>query len=187
MHDTKVAKRYARALYAEAKANDTIGSVETDLQSILNLLHNGAEFKDFLFSPHVAREEKIRIADRLFSDRVTALTMQFLRLVLEKRRESVFDTIVDEFVNLRREYSNVIFATVISARPLEDAYRSQLEKTLSEKTGKKVETAYDVDPGLIGGLKVAYGNYVLDGTVKGSLRRLSDSWRHDVLKQAEEI
>jgi F-type H+-transporting ATPase subunit delta len=183
MHDHKVAKRYANALYAEAINNDVVNAVESDLAAISGLIADGTEFHDFLMTPHVAREEKIKIADRLFSDRVTALTMHFLRLLLEKRRETEFDTIREEYVTLRREHSNVLYAEVFSAMPLEQKYRTALEKKLAEKTGKVVETVYDVDASLIGGLKVVYGNHVLDNSVKGSLRRLRDALSRDALKQ----
>jgi F-type H+-transporting ATPase subunit delta len=181
--DNKVAKRYATALYNEAVRNDVVQTVEMDLASISNLIHSRTEFRDFLMTPEVAREEKVQIAERLFSDRVTALTMQFLRLVLEKRRESEFETIREEFVEIRRENSNVIFTEIISAKPLDDIQRTAIETKLQSLTGKRIEAAYDVDPSLIGGVKVAYGNFVLDGTVKGSLRRLQDTLRHDLLKQ----
>jgi F-type H+-transporting ATPase subunit delta len=184
MQDRKVAERYAKALYAEAVKSDVVQVVETDLASISALMTDGKEFHDFLMTPHVARDEKIRIADRLFSDRVTALTMHFLRLLLEKRREAEFETIREEFVSLRRSNSNVIYAEIISAKPLERKHRDQLEKKLAEKSGKVVEAVYDVDAGLIGGVKVVYGNHVLDGTVRGTLRRLKDTLRYDLLKQS---
>ena len=184
MHDKKVAKRYATALYNEAVRNDVVTSVEADLDAITGLIHGETEFQDFLFSPHVGREDKTRIAELLFSDRVTALTMQFIRLLLEKRREAEFDAIREEFTALRRINGNVIFAEVTSATPLDAKDRSTLEATLATRSGKRVEAVYDVDPSLIGGVKVAYGNYVLDGTIKGTLRRLKDTLRHDLLKQA---
>lgn len=184
MQDRKVAKRYARALYAEATKEKVVDVVESDLAAISNLLENGTEFHNFLMTPHVAREEKIRIADKLFSDRITALTMHFVRLLLEKRREAEFETIREEYVALRREHSNVLYAEVISARPLDAKFKDSIEKMLASKTGKQVEAVFDVEPSLIGGIKVVYGNYVLDGSVKGSLERLRDSLRHDVLKQA---
>ncbi len=160
-----------------------VAAVEADLNSIANLSTGDGQFKDFLFSPHVAREEKTRIAEKLFSDRITALTMQFIRIVIEKRREAEIATIREEYVNMRREHGNVIYAEIISAEALDTKQRDALEKKLASLTGKHIEAAYDVDPKLIGGVKIVYGNYVLDGTVKGTLRRLGDTLRHDLLKQ----
>jgi F-type H+-transporting ATPase subunit delta len=162
---------------------DVVPNVEFDLLSISNLINNGDQFRDFLYSPRVARDEKVAIAERLFSDRVTALTMQFVRVLLEKRRENEFEAIREAYVEMRREHGNVIFALVTSASPLDDPQRQKIEDKLQKSSGKRVEAVYDVDPSVLGGVKVAYGTYVLDGTVKGSLRRLRDSLRHDVMKK----
>ncbi|MER3496546.1 MAG: hypothetical protein C4320_07090, partial [Armatimonadota bacterium] len=40
--------------------------------------------------------------------------------------------------------------------------------------GQKVEATYEVQPHLIGGVRVEYGGYVLDGSVEGAFRRLRE-------------
>ncbi len=183
MVDTKVARRYASALFATAQKNDVVKSVEDDLSAIANLFQNDAKFKDFILSPRVGREEKIKIAEKLFSDRVTALTMQALRLMLVKRRESEVVSVHDEFVALRREFGSIAYVMVSSSEALEPDQKSAIIAKLEQKTGKKVEADFQIDPHLIGGVKVQIGDYVLDGTVRGSLRRLGEKLRRDVLKQ----
>ena len=181
--DSKVAKRYARALFNAARNLDVIQSVEEDLTAIRNLIRQDERFHGFLYSPNVSREEKIQIADRLFSDRVTALTMQALRLMLEKRRETEFEGVREEFVKLRREEGKVLYAHVVSAEPLTDQQQMDIVKKLEKSSGRQVEADFRVDGTLIGGVRVQYGNFVLDGSVRGSLDRLGDTLRRDLLKQ----
>lgn len=183
MVDNKVAKRYARALFNVAKQSNVIESVESDLNAIANLVENHPDFRGFLASPRISRDEKIGIAERLFSDRVTALTMNMLRLMLVKRRENEFSGVREEFVILRRSEGNILYASVVSAAELDEATKNALVAKLEQKAGKKVEADFRVDPNLIGGVKVALGNYVLDGSVRGSLNRLRDRLKYDVLKQ----
>ena len=182
--DQRVAKRYARALFSTAVKLDVVDSVEADLDAIANLLQGDERFRDFLLSPRVGREEKIQIIYKLFSDRVTAVSLQALRLVLEKRREKELEAIRDEFAILRREHGGVLYSVVTTAQELPADQRNELEARLRSKTGKEVETEYRVDPKLIGGIRVAYANYVLDGSIRGSLNRLRDSLKYDLLKQA---
>jgi len=85
MVDTKVAKRYARALFNAARKGGVIEGVETDLNAIAHLVEVHPEFRGFLESPRISRDDKIAIAEKLFSDRTTALTMSMLRLMLAKR------------------------------------------------------------------------------------------------------
>jgi len=183
MADSRVARRYAQALFMTALKYDVIKSVEDDLNSIVGLLENDEQFHEFVIAPYTGREEKIEIVDKLFSDRVTALTMQVLRVMLEKRREDEITGVRDEFVKLRRENEGVIFATVTSAEKIDDAQRKALMAKLEKTLGKKIEAEFKVEPQLIGGIRVAYGNYVLDGSIRGALSNLRDKLRHDLLKQ----
>lgn len=181
--DSRVAKRYSRALFNAAEAGHVIDSVEADLDAIVNLYENDRQFKDFLYSPQVGREEKLKIAETLFSDRVTATTMQLVRLLIEKGRETEIPGVRDEFVKLRRERGAVLYAEIVSAEPLSDSQSGTLIKKLEEKSGKKVEATFRTDTTLLGGIKVAVGNYVLDGSIRGAYNRLRDTMRRDVLKQ----
>lgn len=183
MVDTKVAKRYARALFNAARKGGMIESVESDLNAIAHLVEAHPEFRGFLASPRISREDKISIAEKLFSDRVTALTMSMLRLMLTKRRENEFGGMRQEYINLRREEGNVLYAHVVSAMELDSGQKAAIVAKLQEKSGKKVEADFRVDPSLIGGVKVALGNHVLDGSVRGSFNRLRDRLKYDVLKQ----
>jgi len=183
MADHKVARRYAQALFATALKYDVVTSVEDDLNSIVGMLENDETFREFVISPHTGRIEKIQIVNKLFSDRVTALTLQVLRVMLEKRREDEFIGVRDEYVALRREHEGVLFATITSAYEIEAAQKTTLLAKLEKTLGKKVEASFKVEPQLIGGIRVAYGNYILDGSIRGALSNLRDKLRHDLLKQ----
>jgi F-type H+-transporting ATPase subunit delta len=181
--DQRVAKRYARALFNAAKQLDVVESVEDDLLAIANLMKNQEQFRDFLLTPRISRDEKLKIAEKLFSDRITALTMQAIRVLLEKRREMEFPEIREQFAILRRQEGNILYAVITTIEPLAEGEKDRLIEKLRGQTGKTVEAEYRIDQSLIGGIRVAYGNYVLDGSIRGSLTRLRNVLRRDLLKQ----
>ncbi len=181
--DARVGKRYAQALFSTAERYDVVQSVEDDLNTIVNLMEKDRGFRDFVLAPYTSRDEKVRIIERIFSDRITALTMQVLRVMLEKRREGEIEAVRDEFVNLRRIATGTIYVTVTSAEAMPDDQQKTLLAKIAKSTGKKVEAAFRIEPLLIGGVKVAYENYVLDGTIRGGLNHLRDRLKHDILKQ----
>ncbi|HEY0866566.1 MAG TPA: F0F1 ATP synthase subunit delta, partial [Fimbriimonas sp.] len=76
MHDARIARRYAQALFTTALRYDVVKAVEEDLEAISRLIETDKSFRDFVMAPYTSREEKAKIAERVFSDRVTALTMQ---------------------------------------------------------------------------------------------------------------
>jgi F-type H+-transporting ATPase subunit delta len=184
MQDTRIARRYAQALFTTALRHDVVRAVEDDLDGIVRLLDTDRSFRDFIMAPYTSRDEKIRIAERLFSDRVTALTMQVLRVMLEKRRESELPFVREEYIRLRRDEANILYAKVTSAEAIDADQRIALVAKLESTLGKTVEAEFEIDPTLIGGVKVAYENNVMDGTVKGALQKLRERLRYDLLKQA---
>lgn len=182
--DLRIARRYAEALFRVAKQSNMVPAIENDLEGVVGLIHSDENFRHLLMSPTIAREVKERVIDKAFSDRITAVTMQMLRLLLEKRRETGLELVRDEFVRIRREQGRVLYISVQSAEPLTDDQRNRLIQKLESQTGKSVEAEYSVSPHLIGGVRVSYDNYVLDGTIYGGLTRLKDALRRDLLKQA---
>jgi F-type H+-transporting ATPase subunit delta len=183
MADHRVCRRYAQALFSTALKYDTIRSVEDDLNAIVGLLQTDEGFRDFVIAPYTGREEKIATIDRIFSDRITALTLQVLRVMLEKRREEEIEGVRDEYVKLRRDHEGVIYATATSAEALDELQKKALVSKLETILGKKIEADFKIDPQIIGGIRVAYGNYILDGSIRGALSNLRDRLRHDLLKQ----
>jgi len=181
--DARAAKRYAKALFQAASKADVIDSVEADLNAISHLLETHSQFRGFLHNPRIGRDDKTAIAERLFSDRITSFTMSLLRLLLAKRRENEFEGIREEYVQMRRAQGAVVYVLVTSAAELDASQKDAIISKIAAQSGKKVEADFRTDSNLIGGVKVAVGDYVLDGTVRGSLNRLRDLLKYDLLKQ----
>lgn len=65
---------------------------------------------------------------------------------------------------------------VQSAEALDEATRQRVATGLAEKYGADLTYEYQVDPALLGGLKVRVGSDVWDGSVKGRLDRLAQAF-----------
>jgi len=183
VQDRRAARRYAKALFEAARAGGTVKPVETDLALIVGLLKSYDEFRHFMVAPYTSREEKIAILDRVFGPVTSPVTMQLLKIMIEKRREAEVTVVYEEYVEMRRALEQVAYAVVTSADALDATQQKDLVAKLEKVLGKKIEPEFKVDPALIGGVRVKYENFVLDGSVRGALGRLKEKLRHDVLKQ----
>ncbi len=184
MVDTRVAKRYAQALFESAKAKGIVAEVESDFHLISDTLHSDASFREFLYSPQYGREDKQTLLTAVFGKNVNVLTLELTKLMLSKQRETDIPGVASEFTRLRRDSEKIVHAVVTSTEVLTADQKAALVSRLQSQTGKSIEAEYKVDPTFIGGIKVSYDDFVLDGTVKGSLSKLREHLRHDLLKQA---
>ncbi len=184
MDDSRVAKRYARALFNTAKREGIVSSVDDDLKAVTTAFRNSAGFRDFLLSPQTDDAQKTGLVTKVFGDRVTALTMSALRLLIAKRRDEEIYAIQKEYAELRRRLDGVTKANVTSAQPLDKAQQDAIIAKIASGTGRSVEAEFDTDPKVIGGVRVIYDDYILDGTVSGQLERMKEKLLYDLLKQA---
>lgn len=184
MASDRVGKRYAQAAFEAAKANNSVEIVGADLAGLQQALTTNGDLRSFLISPNRSRDEKLALFEKALSEKVTALTSNLVKLMLEKRREEELLTISDEFIQLRRADEGIVHILVTSAVELTDAEKTQIVSNVSAKLGRKSEAEFAVDAALLGGVKVAYDNFVIDGSVRGTLKRLRETLRQDNTNQA---
>lgn len=182
--DLRAARRYALALFSAAQEANVVSETSEDLDAIAAILESSPDTKVFLESPEVDRSKKLAFVDSVFSDRARPLTMRLLRLLLEKNRQRELPGIRREYKIAMENSQGIMRAFITSAVRLSDTEVERITKRISSQTGKRVIAEANVDPSVIGGVSVQYGNSILDGTVYGALKRLEEKFQLDVLKQA---
>lgn len=180
----RVAKRYARALFLQAKAASELGQVSEELRVIAELFANNQAVRDLFLTPIGDYKNKEDAVGKL-ATLTSETTRDFLKLLIEKKREHLMHDVQREFEALKREAEGVVAALIESAVALTDEQRRAVTDELAKKTGKRIEPTYEVDATLIGGVRVTMGeDTLLDGSVKGRLELLREKLYRDVLLQA---
>ena len=98
--------------------------------------------------------------------------MNFLLLLVDKRRIGIFSAIESEFVNLSNEEQGIQIADVTSVSALSRTQQTQLQKKLSTLTGKKIQLRLHEDKKILGGLIVKIGDKRIDGSVAGKIQAM---------------
>ena len=172
MKDIRVAGRYAGALFAVAERNDILDAVATDLELMRRFLTEVPRLRAVIMEPLVSDSRKFAVADEAFGDRVTASSLNFLKLLIRKHREDLIEECAREFNILLAERTNTADAEASSAVPLSPEQTTRLTQSLQAMTGKTIRLTMQVDAALVGGVVVRMGDTVIDGSVRGKLERL---------------
>jgi F-type H+-transporting ATPase subunit delta len=178
MKNVRVARRYAMALMSAATELQTIDAVAADLDLVDHAIAASRELRLLVASPVVSVAKKKAIVRELFERRISTTTMQFLLLMITKRREPVIEDMIAEFRALRDERSGIVNVHVTSAVELSSPQQKNLTEQLERVTGKKVRLRLQRDESIKAGLLVRIGDTVMDSSVKRQLEILREQFVH---------
>jgi F-type H+-transporting ATPase subunit delta len=94
------------------------------------------------------------------------------RMLIETGRVDQADDILDEFEEMADAAAGRVRARVTTAVELSSADKELLGQRLSQKLGKDVRLTADVDSRIVGGLKLQYGDHLIDASVAARLQQL---------------
>lgn len=170
------ARVYAQALFDIGLEEQAVGSIYDDLHAVHAAIGGlDAELQSFFKMPQLRREDKRRIFKTAFEGKVGRPVLGLLLLLVEKRREPLFDNIVEEFDHYRDRHEGRVRASVTTARKLDAKLAQALRAALEQRTKKTVVLHERVDPEVLGGIRVNLGDSVLDGTVRRGLQDMRRS------------
>lgn len=171
-----VAKRYAKALVEAASATGELLEVGKEIQAMASLFKENSEIQAFFSNPGALLADKKALLTQIMEGvKVRPLTMDFLRLVLEKGRISHLEGISRLYRDLVDEKLGRMRAAVTTAFPLSEETQERLRKRLSEIAGKDVYLVLLQDPSLLGGIITQLGNsIVFDGSLRTQLKKLKE-------------
>ena len=175
----EIAEVYSRALFQAAMENDVLDRVHDELGQFADALDEDRNLQVFLFSPYFSSEEKKDGIVRIVSDADERL-VNFLELLAERHRVPALFRIRRIVDSLWADENKLLPVTVTSATGLDAGLVEDIGKRIEEQTGRQVDLSSNVDPDVLGGLRVRVGNMVLDATVRNRL----DQLRKQVAKAA---
>ena len=167
-----IAKRYAQGLFAVAKENNLLEDVKLELGRTSSELAKNKDLIKVLTHPKIRLSEKRTILNKLLGDGVSRVSQSFFNLLLEKKRLGIIFFISSEFSSLLDTYQGVIRAEAKTAVPLKEEEKVKLKEELEKRLSKKTLLKTVVDKELLGGVWIKTGDRVIDGSVKGYLKRL---------------
>lgn len=168
-----IASRYSKSLIELGLQYNNLNEIYNDMISFKLALQN----RDLLLmmrSPIVKSDKKQQVINAIFNNDLQKITYGFINLILKKGREKYLPQIVNEFVKQYNFLKKSITATVITAQPVDDAF---LEKVKSKfPTGFTVQLSNEVDPSIIGGFVIKFGDTYYNASVAHHLKKIKSSF-----------
>lgn len=176
MSSEAVARRYARAIFELAREDNNVSDVAKGLLAFGEAYQLSDELRALEFTPGMTPEDRSQVVTAIAA-RIGApeLVTRSVTMLCQRQRLAALPDITRLVEEMADEHLGVIRATVTSAKPLSESYRSRLRERIESATGKKVLITFEEDPSLIAGVVTQVGDRVVDGSIRGKLNQLAES------------
>lgn len=174
MKSTAISRRYAKALVNLAERDAALEDTAAQLARLQQAFACEPRLLPLLASPTLADEKKAGLLDGLSRYLQLSTTLHnLLGLLQQRQRLDYFDALVSDYRELADTRLGIVRAQIASACPLDEAHRQAIRAQLAQRFDAEIVLETQVDPELLGGVRIEIGGRVLDGTLRGGLRRMA--------------
>lgn len=167
---TAAAKRYAKAVFELARDEQSLDEW-THRLALVRTLFSDPEVASLLSNPTIPTEKRQALlagSPHLLDPEATNLA----KLLVESNRVGDAAEIEDEYQRLADQAAGRVRATVTTAVELGEHDRERITSELSKRLNKEVKLLVVVDPRILGGLKLQFGDRIIDASVATRLQQL---------------
>ncbi len=171
-----LARPYAEAAFQLARANSALGPWQQALDRMAAVAAD-AQMLECIANPRLLSSQ----VSQLFLDVAGSLSAEqqnFVRLLVDNERLQVLPEIRELYVELKNGQEGVQEADIASAFPLDDATLKNLVAELEARFKCRIQAAVRIAPELIGGVRIAVGDQVIDASVRGKLAAMATALKN---------
>ena len=171
-----IARPYAEAVFALAQEQAAL-PIWAEMLRVAASVAADSRMRLALANPRLNSADKESLFLSICGDKLNADGRSFIRVLIEGDRVLLLPHIRELFDTLKNSADGVARATIDSAYPLSEQQLALLTAALERKFGKKVEPTVHVNPNLIGGVRIAVGDTVIDASVRSELQAMANQLR----------
>lgn len=166
-----IARPYADAAFELARGAGALGPWSEALDRLAALAADST-MRACISDPKLTANQLVQLVLDV-AGTLSAEQQNFVRVLVDNERLQVLPEIRDLFVALKNEHEGVLEADIASAFPLDDATLTSLKADLEARFKAKLNVQVHIDPALIGGVRIAVGDEVIDASVRGKLANMA--------------
>jgi F-type H+-transporting ATPase subunit delta len=166
-----IARPYADAAFALATGADALAAWSEALDRLAAIVSDEG-MQACIVNPRLSTDQLAGLVLEVAGE-LSAEQQNFVRVLVNNERLQVLPEIRDLFVALKNEHEGVLEAKIASAFPLDDASLASLKADLEARFKARIDATVAIDTELIGGVRIAIGDEVIDASVRGKLASMA--------------
>ncbi|MET8631454.1 F0F1 ATP synthase subunit delta [Streptomyces sp. NPDC004096] len=157
-----------------AEKADALDDVEDELFRFSRIVSSNTGLRAALTDRAASASAKIELLRRLIGGRANVTTERLVTRLVTAPRGRSLEAGLESLSKLAAARRDRMVAVVTSAAPLSDTQKQRLGAALAKLYGRQMHLNLDVDPEVLGGIRVQVGDEVINGSIED---RLEDARR----------
>lgn len=153
------------ALLAQAEKSGRLEALEDELFRFARTIAADVGLRDAFSTRTEGAGRKRELVARLLRDQAGAESLLLAEQAAAAPRGLRTERVLQRFVAAAASRRQQLVAEVVSANPLTGAERDRLAAALQRIYGRALQIHAEVDPAVVGGLRVQVGGETVDGTI----------------------
>ncbi|MDP4188330.1 MAG: ATP synthase F1 subunit delta [Bacteroidota bacterium] len=173
MNQSKIVVRYSKALFILSKEKNILDTISKDMLLIYKICNSVSEFMRMIESPIAKPSQKRKTLNAIFKSSINELTMKFLDLLVENKREAFIRDIARYFIDLYRSDKGIKAAVLTTASEIDSETRDKVSELIKRSFNtKEVELDTNVNKDLIGGFILKVDDRQFDASISNHLKEV---------------
>lgn len=180
MQNPRLGTRYAKSLIDLASERGQLETAFTDMLYLQDVTKQSREFLNLLRSPVVKGDTKLKIVTAVTAGKISDLTAAFIKLLINKGRESNLPEVITAFINQYKKVKDIHTVKLTTATPVSDAVKNAIVAQVKNSSDmKNIELETKVDPAIIGGFVLQAGDKMVDASIAYDLREVAKQFENN--------
>ena len=172
MNESLITVRYARAFYKLAEEENKQDAIRSDIELLLATIDESNEFAEFLENPLIRSSEKNSIIKNLFKSSVNDITIRFLQLLINNKRESYLKNICQYTIHLHKKKLGIQDAVITTAQDISAGHKKEIFDYIVKKFKVNIELQEKTDPSIIGGFILRIEDQQINASLQSQLIKI---------------
>ena len=178
MNESLITVRYVKALFHLAEELKQQEKVKADMEFLLNCIQKSKEFQFLIETPLVKIRKKIQFFDELFSKHLNNLTIKFLHLLVNNRRETLLKGICYYYIHFYQKTLGIKKTIITTASPLLPKHREEINNFITRKLKIKLDLHEKVNAEIIGGYILQIEDQQINASLHHQLTQIKRELTH---------
>lgn len=174
MRTSRVATRYAEALFELTQEREAVEDIRSQLLRLVKLLDGSEALRQLLARADIPAEAKHAAVEEALGEAFSQEIIALLGTLVDHDRGALVGEVAAAYEHFADEAAGIVAAEACTAVSLTEQQRARMISALERMIGKQIRLQVRVDPSVLAGVRLQVGDRLIDGSAAGRLARLRE-------------